>query len=108
MDRKIFFTLAISLTISGFIVICTLGQSLRHKKIEAEAAKSVSRLEQAEITVREFNGKIGIFKGDGGKPYRIIDYNVNLLSDYDRRQLQEGIVMEDEEKLRIYLEDIVT
>lgn len=108
MDRKIFFTLAISLTISGFIVICTLGQSLRHKKIEAEAAKSVSRLEQAEITVREFNGKLGIFKGDGEKPYRIIDYNVNLLSDYDRRQLQEGIVMEDEEQLRIYLEDIVT
>lgn len=108
MDRKIFFTLAVSLTISGFIVICTLGQSLRHKKMEAEATKSVSRLEQAEITVREFNGGLGIFKGDGEKPYRIIDYNVNLLSDYDRKQLCEGIVMENEEQLRIYLEDIIT
>lgn len=108
MDRKIFFTLAVSLTISGFIVICTLGQSLRHKKMEAEATKSVSRLEQAEITVREFNGRLGIFKGDGEKPYRIIDYNVNLLSDYDRKQLYEGIVMENEEQLRIYLEDIIT
>lgn len=108
IDRKIFFTLASSLTISGFIVICTLGQSLRQQKIEAKSANSVQELERVECIVREYQGKLGVFRGDSETPYRIIDFDFALLSDYDREQLLEGMVMEDEQALRIFLEDMTT
>lgn len=108
IDRKIFFTLVSSVTISGFIVICTLGQSLRNQKIEAKSANSLQELERIECIVREYDGKLGVFRGDSPTPYRIIDYNVSLLSDYDRELLSEGIVINSEEELRVFIEDMVT
>ena len=106
IDRKIFFTLVSSVTVSGFLVICTLGQSLRQQKIEAKSANSVQELERTECIVREYDGKLGVFRGDSPVPYRIIDCNVSLLSDYDREQLSEGIVIGAETELNAFIEDM--
>ena len=108
INKRIFFTLMSSLTISGFIVICTLGQSLRQQKIEAKSANSVKELEKAACIVREYNGKLGVFRGDSSTPYRIIDCNISLLSDYDRELLAEGIEMRSDEELSTFIEDMIT
>ena len=108
IDRKIFFTLVSSVTISGFIVICTLGQSLHEQKAEAKRMRSLPELEQVECVVREYDGKLGGFRGESPTPYRIIDFNVSLLSEYDREQLAEGIVMESEDELKTFIEDMIT
>ena len=107
-DRRIFFTLITSVTISGFIVICTLGQSLREQRAEAKAANQPRELERVECIVREYNGRIGVFRGEAEQPYRIIDFNFSLLSEYDREQLREGIIMENEEMLKKFIEDFST
>lgn len=108
IDRKIFFTLVSSVTVSGFIVICTLGQTLRHQKIEARSANSAQELERVECVVREYDGKLGVFRGESPTPYRIIECNVSLLSEYDREQLIEGIVINSEEELNTFIEDMIT
>ena len=108
IDRKIFFTLVSSVTISGFIVICTLGQSLRSQKIEARSANSVQELEHVGFVVREYEGNLGVFRGDSSAPYKIIECSVGLLSEYDRELLAEGIVLDSEEELRAFIEDIST
>ena len=60
------------------------------------------------VTVRVYNGRLGVFRAGSTVPYRIIDYDVNLLSDHDLGQLTEGITIETEAELRQFIEDIAT
>lgn len=106
INRKIFFTVFAAVAASGVLVICTLAQSVRNTKIQTKFAVNVPEVTQPECIVREYNGKIGVFRGNGEKPYKIIDYNVNLLSDYDREIISAGIVMENDDELRKFIEDI--
>ncbi len=108
INRKVFFTIFTAVTVSGFITICTLAQTVRHNKIQTKFAANVPEIVQPECIVREYNGKIGVFRGTGDKPYKVIDYDVSLLSDYDREELTDGIVMESEEELRKFIEDMST
>jgi hypothetical protein len=108
IDRRIFFTVVSAVTVSGFIVICTLGQSVHRQRVEAKSSGKAQQLEQVDCIVREYEGKIGIFRGESEKPYKIIDYRVNMLSEYDREQIQEGIVINSEDELKTFIEDIST
>jgi hypothetical protein len=108
INRKIFFTLAASVTISGFIVICTLGQSLYRQKIEAKSARVLSDIDEADFIVREYNGKLGIFRGESASPYLIVDFSASLLSEYDRKLLAEGIAFESQRELDTFIEDITS
>lgn len=108
INKKIFFTLVSSVTISGFIVICTLGQTLHQQKIEAKSANNVQELERVDCIVREYEGKLGVFRGDCTTPYKTIDCNFSLLSEYDQEQLMKGIVVSSEEELNTFIEDMVT
>lgn len=108
LDKRIFLLLMTAITISGFIVICTLGQSIQRQKTAMKAADSVPDLPIAECTVREYNGKIGVFREKSEVPYRIIDYDFSLLSEYDRDQLTNGIIIESDRELQQFIEDIAT
>ena len=108
IDRKIFFTLMSSVTVSGFIVICTLGQTIYHQKVEAKISNQPQQLESLEFIVREYNGKLGVFRGESPKPFRNIDFEVSLLSEYDRKQLSEGIVVESLDELDTFIEDMAS
>ena len=108
IDKRIFFMVMAAMTVSGFIVICTLGQSLHRQKVASRTNVSAADLEQPVCIVREYKGRIGIFKGGSDAPYRVIDYDIGLLSEFDRRQLDEGIVMETEYELNRFIEDIAT
>lgn len=108
INRKIFFTFAASITISGFVVICTLGQSLHRQKVQAKSERIVQELEQIDFVVREYNGKLGVFRGESKSPYKIIDFNVTLMSDYDRELLKEGITLKTEQELDTFIEDIIS
>lgn len=106
INRKIFFIIITAVAVSGFIIICTLAQSVRNTKIQTKFASNVPEVVQPECIVREYNGKIGVFRGSGDKPYKVIDYDVSLLSEYDREQISGGIVMESDEELRQFIEDM--
>lgn len=106
ISKKIFFTIFTAVTISGFIVICTLAQTVHHEKIQTKF--TANEVLQPECIVREYDGKIGVFRGNGDKPYKIIDYDISLLSDYDRKELADGIIIESDEELRKFIEDIST
>ena len=110
IDRRVYFTLLTAVTVSGFIVICTLGQSLHRQKVNAKIAESSMAQEvlQPERIVKEYNGRIGVFMGESSNPYRIIDYDISLLSEFDREQLREGIVVETDYELNRLIEDIAT
>ena len=58
--------------------------------------------------VREYDGRIGVFAGGSSVPYRIIDYDISLLSDLDRSQLKKGIEINSDYELQRFIEDIAT
>lgn len=108
IDKRIYLIIMLAITISGFIIICTLGQSLHRRRMEAKISDIPQEMPAAVCTVREYDGRIGVFKGESGVPYRIIDYDIRLLSDYDREQLREGLVIESDRELQQLIEDIAT
>ncbi len=108
LDKRIYLILMVAITISGFIVICTFGQSLHRQRLAMKISENPPELPAVECVVREYNGRIGVFKGESAKPYRIIDYDFSLLSEYDREQLTEGIVIESDKELQQFIEDIAT
>ena len=55
--------------------------------------------------MKEYNGKIALFRENSEKPYQIFEIETYLLPDADRQMLKEGIFAEDEETLRKILED---
>ena len=108
LDRRIYLILMTALTVSGFIVICTLGQSIHRQKVANRISDIAPESTLYVCEVREYGGRIGVFRADSSVPYRVIDYDISLMSDFDREQLREGVVMETEEELRRFIEDIAT
>lgn len=108
LDKRIYLTIMTAITISGFIVICTFGQSLHRQRIAVKTSENPPSLPAVVCTVKEYNGRIGVFKGESAVPYRVIDYDFSLLSEYDREQLTEGIVIESDRELQQLIEDIAT
>lgn len=108
LDKKIYLTIMTALTVSGFIVICTMGQSIHRQRLAAKISDMPKELPAAICVVREYNGRIGVFKGESERPYRVIDYDFSLLSDYDKEKLTEGVVMSSESELQQFIEDIAT
>lgn len=55
--------------------------------------------------IKDFFGKIAVFKQDSNQPIKITETAVESLSDYDKQQLKKGINAVDEKELRRLLED---
>lgn len=108
LDRRIYYTLLSSLTLSGFIVICTLGQTIYRQKAEAKGENPPHSLESVAFVVREYNGELGLFRGDSETPYKTIECDTRLFSEYDRSQLIEGIEFDSEAEVNIFLEDMIS
>lgn len=105
--KKIFFTMLAALTISGFIMICSMGQTVhRHRVIKKTEAIAAS--EAPKYIVREYEGKLGVFIGASDKPYKTVDCNLLLLPDYDRQQLADGVIINSEAELKSYIEDMTS
>lgn len=108
LDKRIYLILLTGLTISGFIVICTMGQSVHRRKVAAKISSVSDSIHTSVRTVREYNGRIGVFAGKNSEPYRIIDYDISLLSDIDREALKKGVELSSEYELNRFIEDIAT
>ena len=107
-DKKIYLVLLAAITISGFIIICTLGQSM-HREMQAARLSDISAAEPESISVlREYKDRIGVFREGSRTPYRVIDYDFSLLSDYDKEKLTEGVVISSDRELQQFIEDIAS
>ena len=58
--------------------------------------------------IREYENGLAVFRGDSESPYRIININLNLLSDYDRQTLINGIEADSESEINRIIEDLTS
>lgn len=105
IEKRSFYTFMTSAVISGVLIICTSGQNVRSEKIKANVTPTAESLESTSFIIKEYNGKLGIFRGDSKSPYKVLDCSFSLLSDYDKQQLKEGIEVETESELNSLIED---
>ena len=59
---------------------------------------------QQGYIVGVFEGKIAVFTSDGGL-YEVYDVPISTLPEYDRLQLQKGVLVKDSNSLRSLIED---
>ena len=69
-----------------------------------------SRSTSAEETnysyvIKEYEGRIGVYKTDEKNPFQVIDIPTYLLPPYDKLELQSGIPVKDVSELQEKLED---
>ena len=105
--KRIYFTFAAALVISGFLIVCTLGRTVYRNRVETRLAAAAAVREKApQFVVRESGGRAVVFRNGEEKPYLTIDVDLALMTDYDRKALSEGIYFDDSSKLRQFIEDI--
>lgn len=108
INRKIFFTLLTSVTISGVIVICSIAQNLRNEKIKAKTPPVVSEVESAPYVIKRYNNILAVFRGESSSPFRILDCDFNMLADADKEILENGISVYNESELNSIIEDFTS
>ncbi len=108
INRRIFFTLFAAITVSGFIVICTLGQTVHRHKVNSKTASVEAAKTPPAYTVTETEEGICVYKGENPKPYMILSFDPMMLSEYDREQLEKGISFRSESELRRFIEDLTS
>lgn len=108
INKRIFFTLFAAITVSGFIVICTLGQTVHRHKVNSKTASVEAAKTPPAYTVTETEEGICVYKGENPKPYMILSFDPMMLSEYDREQLEKGISFSSESELRRFIEDLTS
>ncbi len=56
-------------------------------------------------TVKDYNGKIAVFKNSENIPITVYDSYTSLLPEYDKKLLKEGIRVKDTNELQKIIED---
>ena len=87
--------------ISGYMFLCAVClffAASRQTKPFLETQGEYYRL------LQEYNGKIGIYDSEQNL-LEVVDYPFTFLTEYDRRAMEEGIPVENEEELKKRIED---
>ena len=79
--------------------------SLEEKEVPAATPQPVETAPVPAYLVRELNGCIAVFSGDGADLLRRTDYPAAALPLADRQGLEAGIPVDSDEALAMLLED---
>ncbi len=110
--------LSAAATVALITVFAEYSQKNRERLVNdvtASAAETVSLvsesseaptedLEQGYI-LREYEGRLAVFKDDEAEPLYVFNVSMNTMSDYDKNALQEGIAAKDLTELKTLVED---
>lgn len=61
--------------------------------------------QQVIYTIKEYEGKIAVFKNSDKKPYTVYEAYTSLLPEQDRQRLQNGIKVDNTTDLQKIIED---
>lgn len=97
-----------TLKISIFSLVCVLCLATLFVNInnDIESYEDDNSLNKQEIyTIREYEGKIAVFKNSDTKPFTVYESYISLLPEQDRQRLQVGIEVDNTTDLQRIIED---
>lgn len=92
--------------ISSAIILNLTYSASEDNPTQAETVAPIN--ERVGYTLKEYNGKIGIFRGSAEKPYTYLDTDISYLNEYDRELLLNGIEVATEQELKTLIEDLTS
>lgn len=106
LKASIYF-LSVSAAISAIICLLSMGFSAENTPANAENLQTSEVTECGYVLGFDDIGRLALFRQGSDKPYKILyDYDTSLLTDYDRKLIEEGIVADTPQKLQRIIEDI--
>jgi hypothetical protein len=96
------------LKISLFSLICILCLATLFVNLnnDIEIYEDEEKSNQQEIyTIKEYDGKIAVFKNSDKKPFTVYEAYISLLPEQDRHRLQNGIKVNNTTDLQKIIED---
>ena len=110
MTRKISLIMILTgMAISAIIVIVTVSSSINRQRIRAEqlAEQTTTQTTPVEIgyCLKEYEGELAVFRGDSETPFQKLGVSMELMSDYDRVLLHDGIFVQTKKELNALIED---
>jgi len=101
--------LLVSMTVSAVIIIVTVSGSVNRRKIQAEQMAKQTTVQTTPVEVgyylREFEGDLAVFRGTSPTPFKKLGVNTDLMSDYDKVLLENGIFVRTQSELNQLIED---
>ncbi len=102
--------------LAGVIISSVTGVNRNNSAAESKHNGQTSSTEEKHIvhaqtgthpyyTIKSYNNRVAVFKNDDIKPYFVSDTNVNDLPQQDTEEINSGIVVADEKKLKRLIED---
>lgn len=103
--RRVIWTLLTGLAVSLVIVAGSMTYSMQQRSNAQEAPAVESETDPPGYLLRIDNGQLALFRTGSSVPYQRLDMPLNLLSEYDYSQLEQGVTAATEEELRRLVED---
>lgn len=101
------FLVTISLMISMLIILVNAGKQVARQKSDAVAQINAERpVPEPGFVLRAHDGHLALWREGADRPYRVLQAELWLLSDVDRRSIEEGITVGSEAELLRLLEDL--
>lgn len=97
-----------TLKISLFSLICVLCLATLFVNLnnDIEIYEDEKNVKQQEFyTIKEYEGKIAVFKDSDKKPFTVYEAYTSLLPEQDRQKLKDGIKVDNTTDLQKIIED---
>lgn len=98
--RMILFSLILLILVLSVIIL-----AVYYRQPQPEINDSNGEVVQYSYLLKEYEEKIGIFRSGEDSPFQILNVYVANLPYLDQQELKQGVPVENEEKLRILIED---
>lgn len=87
-----------------------LNMSYSHSNDNPTQAETLAPINQrVGYTLKEYDGKIGVFRGNSSTPYTYLqDVELSYINEYDRELLSNGIEVSTEQELKTLIEDLTS
>lgn len=103
--KRNYFIMLTAAAISAYIVVCTFGQTVHHDKEMSKHEAAAAHEEQPSYTVREYEGRLAVFRYGETEPFTTMDVRAAMLPDHDREQFRKGVDLYSEKELKQLMED---
>ena len=88
-----------------FIFCFTVRFVSLNNDINRRSLRNDSEIIPDYFTIKEYDGKIAVYKNNEESPYVVYDAYVSLLPQQDAERLKKGIVTDDKNYLQSVIED---
>ncbi len=107
MSRKnIIYMYITAIAITVVIFIFSMGVSFSNNK--TESVETPQTIYDSGYILGEYNGKIALYRSGSNEPYKKLDFKVDMLTEYDKQMVINGIHLDTEEELNRLIEDLTS